>query len=122
MIKNHLRQTASCQWSLTAQPPNHACSPSVYLSLSEQNKFIDGFPWMNTIEKKVWNLNSHGTSNVSALWEFVRKYEPPQEMEAVSFQSMPFPCPIPQEKSVFISHLIYNRRHPIPSPNVKIQV
>lgn len=33
-----------------------------YVYVSEQNKFINGFPYINTIEKKqVWNLNYHGT-------------------------------------------------------------
>lgn len=41
---------------------------SLLCYLWEQNKFINGFPYINTIERKeVWNLNYHGTNGRLAL-------------------------------------------------------
>jgi len=106
------------KWSLTAQPPHHALLPSP--SLSEQKKFINGFSYINTIEKKeVWNLNYNGTKGTLAPWEFVRKCEPPQEAEALPpFSSLPFPCATHQEKSVHVPPNL-QQKIPIPSPKHK---
>lgn len=62
------------------------------LSLSDQKKFINGFSYINTIEKKeVWNLNYTGTKDTLAPWEFVSKCEPPQEAEALPLLSVHYP-------------------------------
>lgn len=49
-------------------PTSQPCPFPFYVYLLEQNKFINGFPHINTIEKKeVWNLNYHGTKKYLGL-------------------------------------------------------